>query len=318
MSDMKSKYQIFQCVSNKYPLSDSVEGYTHRPVYNGNDPYTGERTFADLGKTHYFNTNRYIEPYASRYFGSSIETVTACEDLSFVPINDQRIDPNKIFNTDIQSLKSLAAEQYKLTKLFEKKFTEVLSDKNKYGLTEDDVAAMQALTAAKTAIGNYTKEIVNIKKVSTELKIKAQQAAREQSMVAGTGKTNGSSNPYSSAKDLLDNIFDAAKDVPGSFGSYDAPSINPDTFSSLPSVDSNILNESRGVVTKVRVGATDDDVTFVSYDRDGNPMPDVITPSVDDIVNVDRASHTVTTKTHEVYNFDDDNMIDGNSIIDIS
>lgn len=298
MADMKDMYNSFKQMSDKYPLTESVDSYTHRPVYNGNNPINGERTFAETtSKTHYINQNRYIEPYNSRYFGSSLTSVMACEDLSFVPVNDLRIDPNKIFNSDIQAMKNLAAEQYKLKKVFEKKFLEVMNDKNKYGLTEDDITAMQALTAANTSIGNYTKEIVNIKKVATELKIKAAQAAKENNMMnGGNMQSPQSRNPYDSARTLLDGIFDAAKDVSEmTIGNdFKAPEIDPETYNDVVDVGDNIRTEAMKAKTYAIVGENNKVTEFVTADGNGDIMSDVENPSVDDVDTYDDANHTVT------------------------
>ena len=301
---MKSMYESYRRMAKAHPQKESVEPYTHRPVYNGINPTTYERTFEDLSKTHYFNTNRFIEPYSSRYFGSSIMAVQACEDLSLVPVNDLRIDPNKIFSADIQAMKSLAADQYKLKKVFEKKFMEVMNDKNKYGLTEDDIAAMQALTAANTSIGNYTKEIVNFKKVATELKIKAQQATMEKN--GGPNVGGSMSRPIdnaSTAKTLMDNIFGAATSLPDEID-YDAPDVDPVALGSiLPETNDNTKFESRGIQTYAVVGESGkpEDCKFVAIDKDNNIMGDVDLPNIADIKSIDPVTKTVTMNNEMEY-----------------
>ena len=183
---MENNYDIFKQIEQQHPLPETFDPNTFRPVYNGrelntNSYYPPDETPAPM----YFNYNKFAEPPVSAYFGSSVNAVELLEDPSLVPVIDRRVDPNKIFNSDVQSFKTLAADQFRMTKLFEKKLTESLTEKGKIGLTEDDITAMQALTSARAAIASINREQVAVKKTIAELKIKQQQQARDANNAVG-------------------------------------------------------------------------------------------------------------------------------------
>jgi hypothetical protein len=274
---MENNYDIFKQIEQQHPLPETFDPNTFRPVYNGrelntNSYYPPDETPAPM----YFNYNKFAEPPVSAYFGSSVNAVELLEDPSLVPVIDRRVDPNKIFNSDVQSFKTLAADQFRMTKLFEKKLTESLTEKGKIGLTEDDITAMQALTSARAAIASINREQVAVKKTIAELKIKQQQQARDanNAVEAGGGRSTNTSSGITTQ--MLDDIFMATEHVapmtpPQMSGviNYDSSTFDPSLI--LPEVSDAVEYEARDVHVEVHVGPTGDTPTYiVAVDKDGS------------------------------------------------
>ena len=78
-----------------------------------------------------------------------------------------------------------------MKKIFEKRLQESLTEKRKVGLTEEDVLAMQALTAANNAIVSSINQQVNIKKTIADLRIKQQQQQNTVATAQANGATGG-------------------------------------------------------------------------------------------------------------------------------
>ena len=114
------------------------------------------------------------------------------------------------------SLNVLAADQAKTLKMFERRFNESITEKGKYGLTEEDIEAMAAITSARAAIVSITKERSAIKKNMAELKIK--QAANSGAVAASNASQVGKPGDNTDFGLLmLDNIFKTPDaPVPGS------------------------------------------------------------------------------------------------------
>jgi hypothetical protein len=161
---LMSLADIYSCF-NKYGTTESEETYVEPnpsgsaqcPSWEGN--YETLRT-----QPTYYRLNQYMSPYISSHWESSSPVMRTMNDMSLLPPLSDKIDPNKIFNSDITALNATAADQLRTLKAFEKKFMESINDKNKFGLTEDDVAAFQAITAARNAITSITKEKIAVKK----------------------------------------------------------------------------------------------------------------------------------------------------------
>lgn len=141
---------------------------------------------------------------------SSIMMSMGVENLQF-PQRENKLDPNKIFTSDIAALRSLAADQMRVTKLFEKRLTESLRDKDKFGLNEADILAMQALTAARSAVTAINKEQIQIKKNIADIRLKQQQTrgVTDGGGVAPTGDINYT-NSNMIGKQIMDNLFEVA------------------------------------------------------------------------------------------------------------
>lgn len=291
---MENNYDIFKQIERQHPLPETFDPNTFQPTYNGRELNTNSYYPPDEQPAPvYFNYSKFAEPPVSAYFGSSVNAVELLEDPSMVPVIDRRVDPNKIFNPDIQSFKTLAADQFRMTKLFEKKLTESLTEKGKIGLTEDDITAMQALTSARAAIASINKEQVAVKKTIAELKIKQQQQAREAN---GSTESGGRSNnaPSGFTTQMLDDIFMATEhvtpmtppqSVPG-VTNFSSSTFDPSTI--LPEVSDTIEYEARDVHIEVHVGPTGDTPTdIVAVDKDGSIVENYPLGNIN-IVDVDR------------------------------
>ena len=293
----KNMYSVFGQLEKQYPIEDRIDPVTYHPVYDGISPTTGEYAPpSPADNAQYFNYGKYIEPHASTYFGSSVAAVEALEDPSWVPLNDRRIDPNKIFTPDIQALKTLAANQMKIKLVFEKKLLESLQEKGKYGLTEDDINAMNAVTSAGSAIAGINKAQVDIKAKIADIRLKQQQAAKAQE--GGPQQPNGgySGNVADAGRYVLDHIFDAAVPNEPIVNVPDAEVVTSPAEAAaledlLPSVGDNIEVENMDAKVYVVVGAEDSSAHFEAYDKDGNVVPDYPLPNAK-IESIDRDGET--------------------------
>ena len=111
-----------------------------------------------------YNMDGWISPYASDNWGATSIILKSMEDISRLPPLSDKVDPNKIFTSDISALRTQAADQMKVTKMFEKKLMESLTERGKMGLNENDIMAMQALTSARSSVTNSNRilEVVNL------------------------------------------------------------------------------------------------------------------------------------------------------------
>ena len=287
---MMNLFQAFQMMDQSSPF---VEGSW--------DPKTHEPQYHDSSKvSEYYSTYKlqqpsciiegYISPYPSNNWDTSSGILQYVEDTSRLPALDQRIDPNRIFNSDIAALRALASDQNKITKMFEKKLTESLTDRGKFGLTEDDVNAMQALTAARNAIVGITKEQINIKKNIADIRLKQQQ---QQNSVNGISNNNGGGMTHAEfSKEFMDNMFNMPARTSDMESSYQAPSVDLEQASQViddlvPEVSDVVKYESIKPKTYVILGDTDDDFEFATFDSQGNLIPDYQNPT-STIAKVDR------------------------------
>lgn len=252
------------------------------------------------------NVGGFISPYQSHWTGP-VTVMGNLEDLvQLQPVN--KIDPNKIYNTDIAALRAIEQDQLKIVKLFETRLRESLNERGKQGLTEEDIEAMQALTAARTAVANIHKEQINIKKNISDTKIKQyqlEQADNKALAKSQEGSVGGSSGSvYDVGRSILDNIFDSALPVPPVSS---APMNNPATAAMDAAQASSVLDqligndnipastkyETMNPTTYVRVGTSDSDTTFETYSEDGTLLEDYPNPT-SRITNVDREAGTAT------------------------
>lgn len=261
------------------------------------DPHVWLDRYAKFVDRPKFNPNfdGYISPYASGHWGASSDIMQSIAmNMELGPLQE-RLDPNKIFTSDIAALKTLAADQIKIIKVFERRLLESLNDKGKFGLNEDDIEALQALTSARSAVTQINKEQIAVKKSIAELKIKQQQqaGATTQQTQGGTGR---GMNVFDVGRSMLDQIFDVPMQQP-----------QPTDISNYPTVDvdqaANVLNEivdvnavpdttvfeSEKPTVYVVVGDSDDDRQFVTYSQSGEVLSDYPEPTAK-IQKVDRDS----------------------------
>lgn len=266
------------------------------------------------------NVGGYISPYEGHWNSSSMFMTNVEELVAFQPVN--KIDPNKIYNADIQALRALQQDQLKIVKLFETRLKESLNERGKMGLTEEDIEAMQAVTAARTAVANIQKEQINIKKNIADTRIKQYQLEQADNKAAGKMNPDGS-HPVGSAYDvgrsILDNIFESATLAPAATqDSYSAPSATAEADSQTAAnfLDSIIdMGNAAAVATKyenlkpttyVKIGVEDSDVSFETYDSAGNLIPDYPNPT-SKITNIDREAGIATDEFLVTYQLKQEN-----------
>lgn len=299
---MDNMYKMFGALSEQYPLEQRYDPNTYHATYDGIEPSTGRYVPPTSGEAPvYFNYGKYLEPYASTYFGSSLAAVQAVEDPSFIPVNDLRIDPNKIFSADIQTMKTLAADQIRIKKMFEQKLMESLTEKGKVGLTEDDINAMQAVTSAGTAIAGINKAQVDIKKTITDIRLKQQQYAKDSNVQQNNGNTptSGGGSGMDAARSLMDNIFALREEIPISIN--DNSQINDANISDmvegieeaeslLPNIIGGAIEyEARGISPVVVVNGYDDSSAhIIGIDSDKNRYEDYAPLKGAKIKSIDR------------------------------
>ena len=218
----------------------------------------------------YYRINHYMMPYTSSHWESGSPMLRTMNDEGYLPPLSDRVDPNKIFNSDINALRALAADQAKILKVFEKKALESLTDKNKFGVTEEDIESMQAITAARNSIVAINEKQINVKKHIADLKIKQQNS----SVGGPVGGIDAKSGPTSFGTEVLDSLFAANARPMETLAPSEYSTANVDDASalldSLVGPSTAVMNERAGVETFVVVGETTNDAKFVQYDGNGN------------------------------------------------
>lgn len=292
--------EMFNMVEDIQPSSSveySEQASSYEPTYTQppagwQDEFGGFKTRPVL-----YNMDGYISPYASDNWGGTSVVLKNFDDTSRLPSLSDKVDPNKIFTADISALKTLAADQIKITKMFEKKLMEGLTDRGKFGLNEADIMAMQALTSARSAITAINKEQIAIKKNIADLRIKQQNGG------SSSSNTNGGSNDSTRGtrglssmdvgRSILDSIFDtpsnATPSAPPTTGFTPATTGDASRILDelIPST-SNTQFEASGATTYVVINDNDDnDVEFVTYDQNGDIIPDYPNPK-SKITKIDR------------------------------
>lgn len=271
--------------------------YENPQVNNWQDDFSGFRTSPVL-----YNLDGYISPYASNNWGGTSAIMKSLDDEIHNPPLTDKIDPNKIFNSDISALKVLAADQKKVAKIFEKRLMESLTDRGKVGLNEEDIMAMQALTSSYNAIASINKEQINIKKNIADLRIKQNQNKMSGNSNEGGNVGSRGMNSVDVGRSILDSIFDAPSST---MSNATVPPTNyqvsSDTDASnlidsiIPSSESNpyIQYESANPTTYVVVGDSDEDVEFMTYDASGELISDYPNPT-SKITKIDREANMAT------------------------
>jgi len=247
-----------------------------------------------------YNIEGYISPYSSNNWGGTSNILQYIDDESRLPAFEQKLDPNRIFTAELNALRTQAADQQRVVKLFEKKFFESLNEKGKVGLTEEDIEAMTALTSARAGITAINKEQINIRKNIADIKIKLQQnkAASVGSAPTATGGSMKGMGAMEIGRSILDSVFDAPgisypnanpqyqQQVASTYQATDVNRAAAVLDSLVPGVNNTVAFESAEPTTYVVVGDTDDDIEFVTYGSDGNiisdyPVPDTRIESID-------------------------------------
>ena len=292
----------FNQLNEIQPFEQSTEEYQeqHQSEWDKpmDDPHVWLDRYDRFVERPRFNPNidGYISPYASGHWGASSDILQGIAARMELGPLEEKVDPNKIFTSDIAALKTLAADQIKIVKLFEKKLVESLSDKGKFGLNEDDIEAMQALTSARSAITQINKEQIAVKKSIAELKIKQQQNTA--GGPAAQGQSTRSGNSFDVGRSFLDQIFDVptqqAAPIPIDTSNY--PSMDTDQAASVldniidvGTVASTTVYEPDKPKTYVVVGDTDADAEFVTMTAAGEVLADYPNPTSNNLT-IDRTA----------------------------
>ena len=233
------------------------------------------------------------------------------EDVQTSFREDYKIDPNKIFTQDIAALRSLAADQIRVKKLFEKRLTESLKDKDKYGLNENDIMAMQALTAANNAVTAINKEQINIRKNIADIRLKQQQNQMRNtnnSNVNGASMSNESYDSSSIGRQIMDDLFKQAGTrvdldtvIPYTDsveGSIDQASQVLDEL--IPSNPTSTRYETLNPTTYVLVDEAGNNLGYETMDENGNVIEDYNNPTAL-IREIDQSAETAIDELDRVY-----------------
>lgn len=244
-----------------------------------------------------YNIEGYFSPYASDSWVRPSSMMSFMDDRTRIPFVENKIDPNKIFTSELNGLRTIEADQTKITKMFERRLMESLTEKGKFGLTEEDIEAMATLNACRGTLTSINKEKTAIKKTIAELKIKQAQNNSDSSSAAGTSKP-GDVNDF--GKFMLDNIFNipaspqtsalATTTPPSNGGSIPTTAVNytpmddskaRDVIDGIfPTVSDHVAYERDGVrVCAVYDEPGSDHYVLEAYDKDNNLVPDYEIPA---------------------------------------
>jgi hypothetical protein len=285
---LADEMQPFETINENMPPNQQTAEWD-RPA---DDPHVWLDRYAQFSERPRFNPNidGYISPYANGHWGASSDIMQALASQVELGPMQERMDPNKIFTSDIAALRTLAADQIKIVRVFERKLLESLNDKGKFGLNEDDIEAMQALTSARSAITQINKEQIAIKKSIAELKLKQQQAGQAGGP-AGAAPSRPA-NAFDVGRSIMDTIFETP--TPPANETIVVPNyqpIDPEEAASVlngivgdaQSLSPTIMYENDNPTTYVVVSDEDDGSKpeFVTLSSSGEILKDYPTPDVD-------------------------------------
>ena len=233
-------------------------------------------------------------PYVEDNWGNAAGILSTFNEEITFPQRDDKIDPNKIYTSDIAALRSLAADHIRLKKIFEKRLSESLRDKDKFGLNENDILGMQALNQATSTITAINKEQIQIKKNIADIRLKQQQN-RAQANNNGQS-TNGENGQYVNSsmigRQIMDDIFNMPTS-PVDMPEYNAPQMDIDQAASILDsvvpVSENVQYETMHPTTYAVIDELGNPVGFETYDDTGNLIPSYPNPT-SNIIDIDRDS----------------------------
>ena len=270
LADIYSSFDKYGEINNTdSEVSTPVSGYQSLPSWEGS--YEALKT-----QPTYYRLNQYISPYASSHWESSSPVLKTLNDEHLIPPLSDKLDPNKIFSSDLTALRATAADQLRIVKVFEKKLLESLNDKNKFGLTEEDIEAMQALTAARNAIASLQKEQVSVKKNIADIRLKQQLNNNTNNGNGYSGPADLHSNPNEFGTSVLDALFATAS--AGQTIPTEAPQVYTtanvdaaaDMIDDLIHPNLNIEKERNNIQTVVVVRDNATEPEFANVDANGN------------------------------------------------
>lgn len=268
---------------------------SYEPTFYNQPMMTWEETFNGFKSNPVlYNIEGYISPFSSNNWGGTSGILKYIDDSSRLPALDNKIDPNKIFSSEISACRSLASDQQRITKLFEKRLMESLNEKGKVGLTEEDVEAMAALTSARSAIASINKQQVDIKKNIAEIRIKQNQNGNTSGQTDTVNRNGGS--VMDTGRSILDNIFNVSGNSSNTFVQNQTNTYQPTDVNQamnlidglVQNVNNNIRHENAEVF--VVVGNDDTSARYEAYEGD-NIVEDYEHPTAP-IVSIDRVAKT--------------------------
>ena len=283
------------------PFSEDWNTSEHEPKYQ--DPAQMQRMYESYAVQPYQSTIGYISPYPENNWSNPSMLMDMFDPSARVVVIDNKFDPNKIFTSDIASLRTLASDQNKILKMFEHKLSESLAERGKIGVNEDDINAMQAVTAARNSIVNITKEQINIKKNIADIRLKQQQQSGEYNSTGVSSSSKSSS--LDAARSIMDNLFS----MPGTQQSFDGQyysNVEPSSDalknmeSAMKDYESYVSDDVRFEPLKPRTvvvaNADGSDPQFVTYDKNNNVIPDHRNPSIASIDYIDTTNREARIK----------------------
>jgi len=287
------------------------EEYHQQPVSewdkNLGDPNAWLDRYTRFVERPRFNPNMdgYISAYSSGHWGGTTDLMNAFQLSADLGPLQEKVEPNKIFTSDIAALKTMAADQAKIIKVFERKAMESLNDKGKFGLNEDDIEAMQALTSARSTLMSIQEKQINVKKAIAELKIKQQQATG--AVGPQQGSTGGKTNVYDIGRSIMDNMFDINIGPQQTETTINAnyPTIDVDQASDVlnsivdaGNVAATTVFEADKPTTYVVVGDTDSDTEYVTKSKSGEIIEEYPNPDA----RITKVNHDTNTAIDELMN----------------
>lgn len=297
----------FTQMDKECAFESAAESLRPEPVSAWDYPADDQKAWLDryvhFTERPYFNPNidGYISPYAYSHWGATSDIMQSLTDtIELMPMKE-RVDPNRVFTSSISSLRTTAADQIKAVRMFEKKFFESLAEKGKVGLTEDDIAAMQALTTARNTLIAITKEQIGVQKNIAELKIKQQQAG---AAGGGSGSTGGGrpANAFDVGRSIMDNLFDVpAPQTAPTTTTVAYPAMNADQASSVldsiitdaSKISETVKFENAEPTTYLVIGDDKNDVEFRTYSANNELLEDYPNPQTK-ITSIDYDAKTAT------------------------
>lgn len=293
----------YRDIGDSQPMPYVPTFYDYPPITKWEDAFAGFKSRPVL-----YNMDGYISPYSSNNWGGTSNILQYLDRDERTGNNIDKIDPNKIFSSEMNGLRALAADQQKIIKMVEKKLIESLADQRKNGLTESDIDALSALSTARSTIATITKEQSNIKKNITDIRLKQYQIAdnKRDQMNNNNQMTDTTQRSFrnESRTSMLDDIFNSAIANNSMSVNYTGGS-NVDPASLIDNITNPVSNhlqyESSNPTTYVVV---DNDnggrTTFETYTENGELLTDYPNPD-SDIVSLDYDAGVATDSLGQKY-----------------
>lgn len=313
MSNTINMAQAFNALYTAQPLTEEERDLDMMPQPNYIDMSnpSWEDSLVELKATTAFqDPDIMVSPNLANMWYAPTSMAQIIGDDARMPALEQKVDPNRIFSSEIVALRKLAAEQQKIVKLFERKLVECLTERGKTTLDENDIAAMQAVTTARSTIASINKNQVDIKKNIADLRIKQQtREASAASMDEPTPMGGGRGlSPVAVGRSIMDTIFDTPlptrqpSPVPTESYTQTSPaeaSALIDDLVGRTGTDPHLAYENLNPKTYVVLG-DNNTPEYATYDDQGRLIPDYPNPSAQ-IAEVDIEAGLATDETLMTY-----------------